>query len=398
MDLSRLIGEPPLGEVERAQGRPLEETVDDVVPELSEELPSVRDQFNQVVHLMLEVLDDARLDFEESVSDDVLDDVIEPLVDASTLTDEQYERFVQFMHREVASSVLRSFVIHVGEPFGVQYSPPKERRRDTVRSAFTRFVGEIEASMMSVGQFAMDEVLVRFISDGYRAMYDVWMEQKRGQWGDDLYDETSKEGKLARRIRELESTIVDVESRARSWGAAYGELDPPNARELSRLVADLISLLDSVINGLDMFLAVAAVNIRVDLNRWGKNLLVRIEDRAREESARLMQSFSSIVIHPLLDRLRRVKRRAELLERVVGEIRELESLEQVFNKVDEWMDSYERYIRSLRDRVNTSRENCFKTVQDTKRYASLRRYRKLCSLIRRVLMALNDGIAEGLRS
>lgn len=393
MDLERLITEPPIGVVESDAPRPIEESIHSVVDD-SYPLSAESDQIQHTVDLMLEVLQSARDDFEKSPSDEYLDALVEPLIDAESLSSQQYSDSIVAIRREFASAVVRSFVVHYGNVVGLDYVSPGKQGVGMVRSAFVDFVRLVRESFDRIGSEALKSVVFGFVSGGYQSLYRAWISLE-SEFVENELPRDPKERQLELKLRDLESRLSSDCGRAYDFGRELARYSPDVARETLRTVELLVALLEAVLRGLDLYLGIVAVRIRVDFRRWERIVKAQFTDLARQEIRNIMSVFGASVIQPVMGLVNAFRGHIGSLERLVGEIPRLELIEHALDQIDEWQRRYYDYIDSLRGDVRESAEAGFQTSTDVVRYSRLWRRRRLCVALLKILRSLRDGLTGG---
>ncbi|GIV21936.1 MAG: hypothetical protein KatS3mg023_3687 [Armatimonadota bacterium] len=396
MDLERWIVEPRVGEVESESPRPLSETVQAVV-DGSVSAGGEPDEFSRMVDGLLELVPYARPDFHEPLGDDVWDDLFESLVDADTLSDEQYQRYREFVRREFSSAVLRSFVRQYGNLTGLDYVPPGKQTAEMVRLAVSDFVGRSRRAFDDIGSETLKGMVFEFMSSGYLSMYRAWTELEK-EFSDSGLPSDARERQLELAVRDLESSIGQRLDRAYRAGRAVASLSVEGAREMLSVVHSLLELIRLVMNGLDLTLAMLAVRVRVDFKRWESIVRAQIEDLFKRELAQVMRVLGAQVLMPLMGQVNRIRTYMHVIERLTGDLKELDLLGDALDEVEEWKRRYYAWIDSLRGGVRESASVCFNVSVQVQRYDRLWRRRRLCVQLKRVLESFRKGIQDGLSS
>lgn len=391
MDLERLITEPHTGAPESDAPRPIEDSVHVVLAE-SYPVEVESDPIQHTTDLMLEVLESARSDFEVSPSEEYLDDIVEPLIDASQLSPERYVQSISALRREFASSVVRSFTVHYGSIIGLDYVSPGSQSIGMVRNAFVDFVQRVRVAFDNIGSQALRSVVYEFVSSGYQSLYRAWVGLE-SEFVDGELPKDAKERSLELKVRELEKVLSQECARAYEVGRELSRYSD-QARDLLRTVNMLIGLLEAVLRGLDLYLGMAAVRIRVDLKRWENIIRAQFEDLARQEIRHIMSVVGASVIHPIMGLVTAFQGHLDSLQRILGEIPRLELIENALDQVEEWQRKYYEHIDSLRGDVRESADVCFRVSTEVVRYSRLWRRRRLCVALLKILRSLRDGITR----
>lgn len=391
MDLERWITEPPEGVLESDAPRPIVESVQSVLDDSYQE-GGVSDAVQEVLDLLLEVLPSARNDFHVPPSEQYLDDLIEPLIDASVLTGEEYERSIDSIRREFASSIMRSFVRHFGNIVGLDYVPPGGQTSGFVRSAFMDFVRLVRDSFDRIGSEALKGVVYEFVSVGYRSLYRAWIGLER-EFAE--LPEDPRERELESLVRELESSVSASCARAYDFGRELRRRSRRDADQMLGLVDRLIQFLEATLRGVDLYAGLVAVRIRVGFKRWESVVVSQLSDLVRREIGDVMSVLGVSVLHPIMSAVVSFRNEMDSLQRLVGELPQLESLDRAFELVGEWQRRYYDYIESLRGGVRATAEVSFRVSSDTVQYARLWRRRRLFVMYLRLLRSLRDGLSGG---
>lgn len=397
MDLQKWLIPPPVGEPETDAPRPLlEQSVRDVADE-SIQTDAQRGEWMQFVDYMLSLAQYARADFTEPPSDDYLDELVEPLVDAETLDEQLYVRFLNGYRTEFASAMLRSFVSVYSSATGVFYSlptvPSGADHTPYVQRSLSRFGETIARTVEELGSQALQFAVNDFINSAFRAMRQAWDELV--SWRDPSLPTDPVELDLELRLRELEANLQSYCNEAMRRAEGLGELSPQEASELLDVVDSLIQLLERVLNVLDVTLALAALRIRVDFKRWTTILKHQIEGMARREASNLLYWLGGELLRPVMRLVYRISGKIEALEKLTGNIPQLDYIEHALDEVREWERRFRNYLVTLGQYTRRSGESAFQSAAAVKRYDKLRRRRRLCVVMMRLLHCVREGLERG---
>lgn len=445
MDLERFIQPPPLGEVELESPRPLlEQTVQNVVDDSVRFEPTVDPRLQELIDFVFSLVPESRPDFHIPPSDGYLDELVERLVDASQLSDEDYVQVMRSLRQEVASSVLRAFTLQYGFLFGVQYDPPVSvsggvtraavrhpdvvseqsdlvvrepeevervgsvertdaarsplwddagRYTDEVREALSHFLRRVSASVSAP---ALGGLVQEFLYESYSEVMRAWDELRMevSSFREEELPKDPKERQLEERVRDLERNFTRYCQRAYEVGSELSRLSPQVAAQILVVVDQLIRLLELSSLGADLFLGMAAIRIRVDFKHLGNVLKNRFERVVKGEISNVMHSAGRAVLQPMMGQVIRLQQYKESLQRLVGALPELDLLQHVLDKFREWEGRYYDYAQSMRSGVVESMDGVVQVTKQVVGYSNLRRRRRLNEVMLRLLRCLRRGLTE----
>lgn len=394
MDLSELFQEPKFGKIESDSPQPLDELdekVQAIVGEVGEEF-DWDVPFTDLINRMLEIADDARSDFQEPLTADALDSIVSDLIDGSNTDDTKVQQALDQMGKELSSLATRSLVRHLSAVSGIEFSLDRSSSpADWVRQVSSH----VRRSFDEIGSSVLKQLVYEFLSSSYGSIYQAWVEW-RSERVDDRLPTEPNERVLELKVRDLEFRVGEISERAYSVGWEWGRLSPSAARDMLRLVDELLGIVEAILRGLDLFLALSALRIRAYARRWEDLLRQQIEGIMRQQLAQWMSALGTRVLSPILQQVHRLQLLIDSIERLIGAVPELDVLDTLFDQVMEWQRQYISYLYSLRNHMVQSAEVGVGFSIELRRYEKLWRRRRLASVLARILRAVRDGLREGL--
>jgi hypothetical protein len=371
MDLERLLVEPPVGEVESEAGRPLDLQVRSVI---DSSLASQPDEDN-VLSALEELSSVVGDGFMEGMSDEELDDLVSSLVDVQQVSLDHYNSSMLRVRSEIASTLLRSLIKDTERLTGEPFKPP-------VASYYSRLFEHWNWQWASI----IREVL----QEGLRSFHGAFQDLLSG--GSVVNTEPVLEG----RVRDLESRRSELEDKLYRRGYGIGRRLPERAMELVRVCDTLIDFFQVVINGLDLLIAITAVRVLSGFKGWREQLRQRVESTIRNQIADLIGLFGRQVVNPLFYRLSGLREVRDTFVDLLGEIEELEFMDELLDQIQDWWQRYNRFVHSIRDDMRRSFRFGTELSVNAKQYDVLYRRRRLCVALKGIVSAFRSGLLNGM--
>jgi len=421
MDLDRLLNEPPLGEVQFSEGKPLDSSVRSVVDETALAVEE-EDIISQLESLATFAGDG----FMEPVSDEQLEEWSLVLVDAKDLDLDSYHRVMSDVRSEIASALMLSLIRETERLTGEAYPSSgayKSGIRETERltgeaypssggyesgireterltgEAYPSSGGYESGSVSSYYSRIFDEWNLQLgqairdvFSEGIRSFYSSFQELLHG--GSQIVTEPG----LEQRLRDLESRRSQLEEQAYRLGVGIGRRLPDLARQYLRVCDQLLDFLQLVINGLDVMIAVSSVRVLSAFRGWKEQLRQRVESIARNQVADMLAMFGRNVVDPIFRKFLVLRDLRNMIYDLAGDIKELQLLDHLNEQIEDWWQQYNRWVYSVRDQMRRYFRFGTELSVQVKQYDVLYRRRRICSLLMGIVRSFRSGLIDGLSS
>jgi len=379
MDLDRLLNEPPLGEVQFSEGKPLDSSVRSVVDETALAVEE-EDIISQLESLATFAGDG----FMEPVSDEQLEEWSLVLVDAKDLDLDSYHRVMSDVRSEIASALMLSLIRETERLTGEAYPSSGGYESGSVSSYYSRIFDEWN---LQLGQAIRD-----VFSEGIRSFYSSFQELLHG--GSQIVTEPG----LEQRLRDLESRRSQLEEQAYRLGVGIGRRLPDLARQYLRVCDQLLDFLQLVINGLDVMIAVSSVRVLSAFRGWKEQLRQRVESIARNQVADMLAMFGRNVVDPIFRKFLVLRDLRNMIYDLAGDIKELQLLDHLNEQIEDWWQQYNRWVYSVRDQMRRYFRFGTELSVQVKQYDVLYRRRRICSLLMGIVRSFRSGLIDGLSS
>jgi len=400
MDLDRLLNEPPLGEVQFSEGKPLDSSVRSVVDETALAVEE-EDIISQLESLATFAGDG----FMEPVSDEQLEEWSLVLVDAKDLDLDSYHRVMSDVRSEIASALMLSLIRETERLTGEAYPSSggyESGIRETERltgEAYPSSGGYESGSVSSYYSRIFDEWNLQLgqairdvFSEGIRSFYSSFQELLHG--GSQIVTEPG----LEQRLRDLESRRSQLEEQAYRLGVGIGRRLPDLARQYLRVCDQLLDFLQLVINGLDVMIAVSSVRVLSAFRGWKEQLRQRVESIARNQVADMLAMFGRNVVDPIFRKFLVLRDLRNMIYDLAGDIKELQLLDHLNEQIEDWWQQYNRWVYSVRDQMRRYFRFGTELSVQVKQYDVLYRRRRICSLLMGIVRSFRSGLIDGLSS
>jgi len=400
MDLDRLLNEPPLGEVQFSEGKPLDSSVRSVVDETA-----LAVEEEDIISRLESLATFAGDGFMEPVSDEQLEEWSLVLVDAKDLDLDSYHRVMSDVRSEIASALMLSLIRETERLTGEAYPSSgayKSGIRETERltgEAYPSSGGYESGSVSSYYSRIFDEWNLQLgqairdvFSEGIRSFYSSFQELLHG--GSQIVTEPG----LEQRLRDLESRRSQLEEQAYRLGVGIGRRLPDLARQYLRVCDQLLDFLQLVINGLDVMIAVSSVRVLSAFRGWKEQLRQRVESIARNQVADMLAMFGRNVVDPIFRKFLVLRDLRNMIYDLAGDIKELQLLDHLNEQIEDWWQQYNRWVYSVRDQMRRYFRFGTELSVQVKQYDVLYRRRRICSLLMGIVRSFRSGLIDGLSS
>ena len=400
MDLDRLLNEPPLGEVQFSEGKPLDSSVRSVVDETA-----LAVEEEDIISRLESLATFAGDGFMEPVSDEQLEEWSLVLVDAKDLDLDSYHRVMSDVRSEIASALMLSLIRETERLTGEAYPSSgayKSGIRETERltgEAYPSSGGYESGSVSSYYSRIFDEWNLQLgqairdvFSEGIRSFYSSFQELLHG--GSQIVTEPG----LEQRLRDLESRRSQLEEQAYRLGVGIGRRLPDLARQYLRVCDQLLDFLQLVINGLDVMVAVSSVRVLSAFRGWKEQLRQRVESIARNQVADMLAMFGRNVVDPIFRKFLVLRDLRNMIYDLAGDIKELQLLDHLNEQIEDWWQQYNRWVYSVRDQMRRYFRFGTELSVQVKQYDVLYRRRRICSLLMGIVRSFRSGLIDGLSS
>jgi len=379
MDLDRLLNEPPLGEVQFSEGKPLDSSVRSVVDETA-----LAVEEEDIISRLESLATFAGDGFMEPVSDEQLEEWSLVLVDAKDLDLDSYHRVMSDVRSEIASALMLSLIRETERLTGEAYPSSDTYKSGSVSSYYSRIFDEWN---LQFGQALRDVLL-----EGIRSFYSSFQELLHG--GSQIVTEPG----LEQRLRDLESRRSQLEEQAYRLGVGIGRRSPDLARQYLRVCDQLLDFLQLVINGLDVMIAVSSVRVLSAFRGWKEQLRQRVESIARNQVADMLAMFGRNVVDPIFRKFLVLRDLRNMIYDLAGDIKELQLLDHLNEQIEDWWQQYNRWVYSVRDQMRRYFRFGTELSVQVKQYDVLYRRRRICSLLMGIVRSFRSGLIDGLSS